>query len=140
MFRFNPATGRFRDCPPMAEPRAYLCSVRYRHFIVAIGGNNGTERLRSCELYDSTKKSWHRLPPMNAARSDASAAVLNDKIYVAGGLENFALSSVEFFSFETRSWTIVSFLNIPRRGHVLLAHGNALFAIGGSTGVDEYTW
>ena len=105
-----------------------------------MGGNNGKERLKSCEMYDPTKKCWLRMAPMNSARSNASAAVLNDKIYIAGGVEAFALSSVEMYSFESRSWTVVSFMNLPRRGHALLAHNDSLYAIGGCTGLDEFTW
>ena len=137
---FDLVTSHFRNRKPMSEPRCYHSAVRYRNFIVVMGGNNGKERLRSCELYDPAKKHWRPIAQMSSARSDASAAVLNDKIYIAGGVETFGLSSVEVYSFETQSWTVVSFMNLPRRGLTLLTSGEALYAIGGCTDVNEYSW
>lgn len=47
--------------------------------IYAMGGFDGHQRLYSAEKYDFERNQWTMVKPMNAQRSDASAAVLNGK-------------------------------------------------------------
>lgn len=139
----NLITARFRELAPMAEPRSAPSAVVLcrSQSIMVMGGSNSTGgSLRSCELYDSQRNAWHPLPPMNSARREAASAVFGDKVYIAGGVDSFCSASVEVYSITGNYWTVVSFMNVPRRGHALLSTGNALFAIGGCSDTYEYTW
>uniref|UniRef100_A0A6P6XKE4 Kelch-like protein 10 n=1 Tax=Dermatophagoides pteronyssinus TaxID=6956 RepID=A0A6P6XKE4_DERPT len=124
---------------PMLESRSFHCALRYSHrFIIVCGGYNGQDRLRSVELYDSRFNCWRYLPPMQSIRSDASATIFNDCIYIAGGIDIFPLNSMEYYSFETNQWTIISFMHIQRRSFSLIPYNGLLYAIGGCTEIYEY--
>lgn len=143
MLTFNLASARFSECAPMSEPRNAPCAVvlpRTQSIMVMGGSNSLGVSLRSCEVYDSQRNLWRPLPAMNSARKEASAAVLGDKVYIAGGVDSFCSPSVEVYSLTANYWTVVSFMNVPRRGHALLSTGSALFAIGGCSDTYEFTW
>lgn len=126
---------------PMLETRSFHCAVCYRNrYIIVCGGHNGNERLRSVEIYDCKLNHWHYLPSMQSIRSDASAVIYNDCIYVAGGIDLFPLNSMEYYSFVTNQWTIISFMHIQRRSFSLISYNGSLYAIGGCTEIYEYNW
>ena len=66
-------------------------------------------------------------------------AVLDNKIYVAGGfgdlghgsVRGIALDSVECYDTSTNSWSDVADMNIARYCHALVSCHGKLFAIGG---------
>ncbi|KAH9507130.1 Kelch-like protein 10 [Dermatophagoides farinae] len=121
------------------ETRSFHCAVCYRNrYIIVCGGHNGNERLRSVEIYDCKLNHWHYLPSMQSIRSDASAVIYNDCIYVAGGIDLFPLNSMEYYSFVTNQWTIISFMHIQRRSFSLISYNGSLYAIGGCTEIYEY--
>ncbi|OTF73855.1 kelch-like protein, partial [Euroglyphus maynei] len=137
----NLIDGKQTVMAPMLETRSFHCAVRYGHrYIIVCGGYNGHERLRSVEMYDSRLDCWRHLPPMQTIRSDASAAIFNDCLYVAGGIDLFPLNSMEYYSFETNQWTIISFMHIQRRSFSLIPYNGSLYAIGGCTEIYEYNW
>ncbi|KAL1467865.1 hypothetical protein MTO96_041863, partial [Rhipicephalus appendiculatus] len=50
--------------------------------IYAMGGYDGTWRIRTAERYEVKKNNWTDIAHMNESRSDASAAVACGRIYV----------------------------------------------------------
>ncbi len=71
------------------------------------------------------------MPPSQAS------AVLNGKIYVAGGQDDSSnnLQTVEVFDPATGNWAVVGSLMNPARSHAAAAGlGGALIVAGGSTG------
>lgn len=131
-------SGQVKQMQPMNERRCFHAAVLFGRYMIVCGGINGTERLRSCELYDPVLNRWRFIAPMNTIRSDASAAVLANKIYIAGGIDVFMLSSVEYYSFLTNHWTTISFMHFPRRSFILLPYNGHLYAIGGCSEVYEF--
>jgi hypothetical protein len=69
--------------------RSGPCSVLYNNVVVVIGGLYYVDRLatfpKSCEQYDPISDSWSDFPPLVTGRDSFGAAVVLDKIYVAGG-------------------------------------------------------
>ena len=53
----------------------------------AVGGFNGSLRVRTVDVYDPTKDQWAPAPNMEARRSTLGAAVLNGCIYAVGGFD-----------------------------------------------------
>lgn len=131
-------SGEVKQLQPMNERRCFHAAISFGRYLIVCGGNNGTERLRSCELYDPVLNRWRFIASMNTIRSDASAAVLGNKIYIAGGIDVFMLSSVEFYSFPANHWTTISFMHFPRRSFTLLSYNEHLYAIGGCSDVYEF--
>ena len=64
-----------------------------------LGGTNGTKVLRSVESWNE-EGNWNMITPMNKARMNFAATVLDDKIYVFGGINKMkqATSTIERYS------------------------------------------
>jgi uncharacterized protein (TIGR03437 family) len=66
-------------------------------------------------MYDPNTNTWADLPPMNNARYQHEAAVIDGKLYVAGGYgPTGELLSGEVYDFETRQWSSIAPLNRSR--------------------------
>jgi len=60
-------------------------------------------------MYDSEEKVWEPLPSMNRARKLCSAAFVDGKLYVIGGVgsNREVLTCGEEYDFERRSWRVI---------------------------------
>ena len=68
-------------CAYNADCRWPLCLQNY---LYAIGGNDGTASLETCERYDPHLNKWSSLPKMKTRRAGAGVAELNGYLYVIG--------------------------------------------------------
>lgn len=55
--------------------------------VYAVGGFNGSLRVRTVDVYDPLKDVWTSCPSMEARRSTLGVAVLNGFIYAVGGFD-----------------------------------------------------
>ena len=55
--------------------------------VYAVGGFNGSLRIRTVDVYDPVKDCWSSVASMEARRSTLGAAVLNGCIYAIGGFD-----------------------------------------------------
>ena len=53
----------------------------------AVGGFNGSLRVRTVDAYDPVKDAWSAVSSMEARRSTLGAAILNGLIYAVGGFD-----------------------------------------------------
>ncbi|XP_006825023.1 influenza virus NS1A-binding protein homolog [Saccoglossus kowalevskii] len=99
--------------------------------------------LRSLSI--ESQGSWTMLEPMKFARCAlgaaeldgklvaAGAAVLNDKLYLAGGSRGpIGLKSCEVYTPETDSWSTISDLNVGRSQVGLCSLNDKVYAVGGA--------
>ena len=103
--------------------------------LVALGGRDGINRLRSAEIYDPGSKpkmfplfrlfnlfltgtnQWDPLPDMNEIRSNFSAVTYGNRVFAIGGFNGTdVLAEVEQFNFEEQTWTRYTSLVTPRSG------------------------
>jgi hypothetical protein len=116
-----------------------------------IGGQQSTATNESADVYYGVTggggdvASWadaaHDLP---AARTQASAAVWNGRIYVTGGLDASATATTTVYASPDLSsggnlpsaWTTTNMtaFTVARSGHTTIAYANNLYVIGGHTG------
>lgn len=159
VFTFDPLRGDCTQRASMREPRCYVSTACLswaeaqqqaqagQHFLYALGGHNGNQRMKSVERYSVRDDQWSHVQDMNVARSDASACVHNSLIYIAGGLNDQVIeSSCEFYNQLDDSWTFISSMLVPRTSFSLLLYRNSLLAIGGNNGsarlasVEQYNF
>lgn len=55
--------------------------------VYAVGGFNGSLRVRSVDVYDPISDTWNACTSMEARRSTLGVAVLNSLIYAVGGFD-----------------------------------------------------
>ncbi len=74
--------------------RCGVAVVRGR--VYAVGGFNGSLRVKTVDEYDPARDSWQPVANMEARRSTLGVAVLNDHIYAVGGFDgSTGLNSAE---------------------------------------------
>lgn len=115
--------------------------------LLAIGGENNTQKLASVELFDLTKPGdgWRSAAPMpTGKRSRFAAAVLNNLVYVCGGYGDASTKSCIAYDPISDSWnTSIARTLDKRENSALAAHQGSLYAVGGrslgsSTSVERY--
>ena len=65
--------------------------------VYAVGGFNGSLRVRTVDVYDPIKDIWSAIVSMEARRSTLGAAVLNGVIYAVGGFDGSSGNRDLFF-------------------------------------------
>ncbi len=116
----------------MATSRHLHCTVLYRKRAVAIGGKSNATSLALCEQQDSATKKWTPFPSLPQTRFFHGACVLNDRIYVCGGVVNGTEStSIEVFDGEKWSMLETS-LSEARKGHSCLVWEGKVVVFGGN--------
>lgn len=71
---------------------------------------------------------------MHCRRCSLAVAVLNGLLYVAGGYDNGALSSMECYNPRTNQWTFLASMTNPRFNHSMTVQNDLLYAFGGTNG------
>lgn len=86
----------------LLHARYNTTAVVYENKIFVIGGHNDRQILNSVEYYDPAGNKWKEFTPISNQREGASAVVLNDSLYVFGGISNMGifpkiLDTIEFW-------------------------------------------
>ena len=99
--------------------------------LYVIGGFDAAgNSLRTVWVFDGT--TWSAGPRLPLGLDHASAASLDDHVYVAGG-HSFGRASARFFRLDGSSWIELAPMRHPRGGHALVAAASRLYAIGGNS-------
>lgn len=145
---YDPVSNTWSFGPPLFGPRALHAAVALQSGRVLVTA--GVSSWPSClyknqtELYDPGSNSWIPAGSLSLARSDATAALLDDgRVLLAGGPEsncpnpNHGLNEAEIFNPATNLWSVLPNLSINRYdnfiakmpdGRVLLAGGRTINA------------
>uniref|UniRef100_A0A4W5NR82 Kelch domain containing 8A n=1 Tax=Hucho hucho TaxID=62062 RepID=A0A4W5NR82_9TELE len=110
---YNTEEGRWRKRSALREALMGV-AVTVKDGRALAAGGMGSDMLHPSRLqqYDLRKNVWALLPPMPTPRYDATAHLLGNKIYVAGGRQcKRTLKVFEVFDSETRSWSTLP--NMP---------------------------
>ena len=96
----------------MNEPRRWLAAVNCNDVIYAIGGQSGNghdKTVKSVEKYNPETDEWSFVSNMTIERCTHSAAVVDGKIYVVGGLdtESKIVRIIECYDPSNDSWSVV---------------------------------
>jgi hypothetical protein len=150
---FNPKTNEWRKGPeiPEARRRGSAGVFVYQDKIYIVGGiidGHWDGHVSWFDEYDPTLNQWKTLPDAPHARDHVQAALLDDKVYLAGGRRssarinqvlNLTEAAVDVFDFKSKTWqTLPPSQNLPtlRAGASCLAWGKNLLVIGGESGTQ----
>jgi hypothetical protein len=104
-----------------------------------IAGTGDARRvLSTVEVYDPTADSWFQATPMSAGKSGAAAAVLDDKIYLAGGKLGAgagapATERVDVYDPDLDRWALGRPLPTRRVSGCAAVIADRLYVLGGGT-------
>ena len=131
--------------PSMSATRdSFGCGVA-DGMLYAVGGESANapfvlrtvERLDLAKAFSSTgvAAQWEPVQSMHLSRSGHAVAVLDGRVYSAGGMANdpssTVLSSVEAFDPAINRWALLPPMSVPRCYLGLVGHRGAVYAIGG---------
>lgn len=77
--------GRWRAAAELPTRRCRAGVAALGGKVYAVGGFNGTLRVRSVDVYDVASDSWAPGPPLGARRSTLGVAVIGHVVYAVGG-------------------------------------------------------
>ena len=121
------------DMASMKEPRSSMAIATFEGKIIAIAGHSSLGVLSSVEIYDPTSNTWSALKEKPTAVYDASAAVIGEKIYVPGGIqEDGSLTNVvEVFNPRKNEWEKCAELPVAISSYGLAAYEGQIYLFGG---------
>jgi N-acetylneuraminic acid mutarotase len=130
---YRPRSDSWKRLPDSATPRAaHALGAIGGKLYAAAGANSSTDRLRSLEVYDISKRRWKPGPEMEVGRNHVAGAVARDRLYVLGGRPG-NLAVAEAYDPERRRWLSVPDLGTPRSGFAAVAVRRRVVAFGGET-------
>lgn len=152
LLRYDPVNDSWEELAAQPLVRDHVAAVAYDGQIWAIGGRElGREDFQSVAIYDPETDTWTEGPALNVGRAGFGAAVIKDRIYVAGGEllagcasfpceEADVESTVEMYDPEVGEWAIVTETPVALHGLPIVAVDGKLYVAGGSivpAGIDN---
>ena len=110
--RLGDLKGEWTKTEPMQKRRCWVAAVNCDGVVYAIGGRSGVDKstaLKTVEQIDSSTNKWKYVSDMNFKRSEHAACVLQNKIYVVGGLDadGKVVTQIECYDPMSDTWSIV---------------------------------
>ncbi|HEX4777654.1 MAG TPA: kelch repeat-containing protein [Acidimicrobiia bacterium] len=131
---FDPAIESWTSGPDLPLRLHHEMAVDYHGEIVVMGGwvpdGPTLDATTSDRVFVLRGASWVELPHLNHGRAAGAAAVVGDKIVVAGGQANHLLVP-QTEVFDGTRWTDVAPMPTPRDHLAAVSDGRALYAVGG---------
>lgn len=136
--RLDLRTSRWKRGVPLPQPLNHMNAVGYHGALYVLGGytqpgdTSAGATARFWRLDPATQR-WQRLPDAPVARAAAGAAVLGDRLYVAGGRNDASptLTSLAIYDFRTRRWRSGPPLHRGREHVAAVAADGAVWVLGG---------
>jgi serine/threonine protein kinase/N-acetylneuraminic acid mutarotase len=123
---------------PIPTPRQLVGAASDGKLVYVLGGTNGNSDLGTVEAYDPAADTWANVPELPGRRTDFGVAVTDGRLVVVGGVSaGRVLNSVVALDLATQSWNGLPDLGTARHGMAVAGVGKTVYAIGGSTGVDD---
>ncbi|XP_030227516.1 influenza virus NS1A-binding protein homolog A [Gadus morhua] len=133
-FEAQPELLEQRLLAPMHYARSGLGAAALGGRLIAAGGYNREECLRTVECYDPELDRWTFIAPMRTPRARFQMAVLMGRLYVMGGSNGHSdeLSCGETYDPLTDDWAQVPELRTNRCNAGVCSLDNQLYVVGGS--------
>lgn len=140
---FDPATGGWRELPPIPHARDHFQVAVVEHRLYAAGGrltgeaNFADQTVPQVDILDFASETWTTLPSpagdIPTMRAGSMTAVLGREVIVVGG-EGFGLAwpTAEALNVDSLHWRTLAPLLQARHGSQIIACGGSLYVAAGS--------
>lgn len=129
---FDPASGQWSAGPPLPIPLHHATATTYRGEVVILGGATVYNNLAkaSDKVFALRGNSWVELPKLKHPRAAPAAAVVGDKLIIAGGQnEKKLVEPTEVF--DGSSWSDAAAPPTPREHLAAVSDGKYFYIVGG---------
>jgi hypothetical protein len=134
--RFDFRTERYEELPPLPRALNHVTLATVDGRVYALGGlGDDYEALEATDeswRYVPGERRWKPIAPMPTPRGGAGAAVIGDRIYVAGGVaDRRSLRTLEAYDVSTGRWSRLAPMQAERDHLGVAALDGRLHAVGG---------
>ncbi|KAJ0059821.1 hypothetical protein NL108_013667 [Boleophthalmus pectinirostris] len=151
MWRYDPRFDQWEEMDSMMERRSQFTCCVVEDIIYAIGGRQHHQQASTClasvEYFDMTMRSWRKGPPLPNPIFGHATTVLDDKIYVSGGVQGNQASilvnnssyspdhhretskDVLCWDVTTKNWEKKASMTIARFGHQMATANGYIYAL-----------
>ncbi|ESP03245.1 hypothetical protein LOTGIDRAFT_237773 [Lottia gigantea] len=137
----DPQYDRSRSLIPLNTMSTPRCGFGLRSVngkLIACGGYDRGECLKSTECFNLESNTWTMLADMKTTRGRFSAARVGDTIFACGGSDGYhELRTVEVYDVEKDVWSFVAPMIKHRSSPGVAVLGDQLFCIGGCMGQNS---
>ena len=131
---YDAAINTWKEGPPLPVALHHATAVSYEDELVVIGGwsprDGDLSAVTSDRVYVLRDSKWTRLPSLKRPRTAAAAAVVGDKLVVAGGQADGKLvPTTEVF--DGKRWTEAAAMPTPREHLAAAADDKYAYFVGG---------
>jgi len=116
--------------------------VRNTPCMVAFGGRRGVNigyKFNSNKMYALRNNTWQQLPDTESSFLFAAVAVVDNFLYVCGGMGKpaHAQATCQRFDPRTGTWTQLAHMKVRRQSFPLVPYAGRLYAFGGGTSLGN---
>nr|XP_054768944.1 kelch-like protein 26 [Lytechinus pictus] len=132
---YDTKTSTWTQLCPMQKRRAVFTMNSLNNRLYAVGGKNAHGSLASVEFYDPASETWTYVSHMYTGLFGHASVVLDDKIYVSGGVvagRHFT-NALQCYHPKSDKWIHMSPMSSKRAFHMMGAVGGKLYVFGGNT-------
>lgn len=105
--------GNWVSASPMMSQRSSFTATIFHSSVLALGGDDGWQRLQSSEILSDTTSNWQVWAPLSWRRSGCGSFVLCGRLYVFGGYDGLTESDA-LEVFDEGSWSRFAQTNMKR--------------------------
>jgi len=138
VFRYNPRDSKWLQVSSMTVPRTHFALIALPSCLIAVGGKHNRMALSSTEKYDFSTNEWSLISNLPNTLFSHAGCCHGNKVYVSGGCpgEDFT-SDVHCYDLDRAGWQIRTPMHQSRGYHVMVTHGNQIFACAGNTNAGD---
>jgi len=136
--RLDLRSGHWSTSSPLPRPLNHMSTGSYAGNLYVVGGysqsaDTSAGAVRSFWRFSPATGHWTQMPDAPVARAAAGAAVIDHRLYVAGGRNDSTttLSSLAVFDFDSGQWSLGPPLLHAREHVAAAAAGGVLYLLGG---------
>ncbi|XP_076592725.1 kelch-like protein 23 [Chaetodon auriga] len=137
VWEYNSDSDCWTEGQRMLTARYYHCSVACCGCVYVMGGYRGGSAMPRTELFDPLKRRWMAAADMVQGVGNASATVLGNNIYVAGGNYGFkdscSYNKIQSYKVDVDQWSILTTCPHAEYGMCLVSLNSSLYLVGGRT-------
>ncbi|KAF4796841.1 kelch-like protein 23 [Turdus rufiventris] len=138
---YNSERDEWTEGCPMLDARYYHCAVSLSGCIYALGGYRKGAPVQEAEFYDPLIQKWLPIANMIKGVGNATACVLHEVIYVAGGHYGYRGSctydKIQRYHSGSNEWSIVTTSPHPEYGLCSITLQNKIYFVGGQTTITD---